>query len=63
MNNPFLNNKQKAKSLTHRDTQTGKSDLKRDKSRKAMPSGKRMSKNGKIYYEGRKNRSDIKNNI
>jgi len=40
--------------------QTGKRiDLKADKKRKAMPPGKRISKSGKIYYEGRKNRTDI----
>jgi len=47
------------KSLTRRDTQTGKSNLKRDKARKSMPPGKRVSKTGKIYYEARKNRSDL----
>ncbi len=47
------------KSLTRRDTQTGQSNLKRDKARKAMPPGKRISKTGKTYYEARKNRSDI----
>ncbi len=47
------------KSLTRRKTQTGTSNLKRDRARKAMPSGKRISKTGKIYYEGRKNRSDL----
>ena len=39
-------------------TQVGKTDRKRDMKRKAMPPGKRISKNGKIYYERRKNRSD-----
>jgi len=47
------------KSVEKRDTQTGKSDKKRDKVRKAMPPGKRISKTGKIYYEARKNRSDL----
>ena len=54
---------QKPKSLTQRKNQTGKSDYQRDKTRLAMPSGKRLSKNNKIYYEGRKNRSDLKNKI
>jgi hypothetical protein len=40
--------------------QTGKRiSLEADKKRKAMPPGKRISKNGKIYFEGRKDRSDI----
>ncbi len=48
-----------SKSLTRKDHQTGTSDLKRDRARKAMPSGKRRSKTGKIYWESRKNRSDV----
>ncbi len=47
------------KSLKRRNTQTGTSNIKRDKVRKAMPPGKRRSKSGKIYYEARKNRSDL----
>lgn len=39
--------------------QTGtRVSIPRDLSRKAMPSGKRMSKAGNIYWETRKNRSD-----
>ena len=42
------------------DHQTGKiKSLKRDKLIKAKLPGKRKSKTGKIYYEYRKNRSDI----
>lgn len=41
--------------------QTGKrKSLKRDEGLKAMFSGKRISINGKIYYEYRKNRTDVK---
>jgi hypothetical protein len=47
------------KSLSRRGEQTGKSDIKRDRKRKAMPPGKRRSKTGKIYYESRRNRSDL----
>lgn len=47
------------KSVTRRTTQTGTSIKSKDKKRKAMPPGKRISKNGKIYYEARKNRSDL----
>ena len=47
------------KSLTKRNDQVGKTNISRDKKRKAMPPGKRISKTGKIYYEGRKNRSDL----
>jgi len=39
--------------------QTGKwIDIPRDAGRKAMLPGKRISKNGKVYWETRKNRSD-----
>jgi len=31
-----------------------------DLRKSAMKPGKRISKNGKVYYEGRKNRSDLK---
>jgi hypothetical protein len=40
--------------------QRGKSNKERDEVRKALLSGKRMSKNGNIYWETRKNRSDGK---
>jgi hypothetical protein len=43
--------------------QVGKSDALRDKVRKALTPGKRISKNGNVYWETRKNRSDDKNNI
>ena len=35
-----------------------KGNRKADKKRQALPPGKRISKNGKIYYEYRSNRSD-----
>ena len=38
--------------------QIGTTNEKRDKSRKAMKPGKRVSKKGNIYYEYRRNRSD-----
>ncbi len=47
------------KSVTRKEHQTGKSNIKRDKVRKAMPPGKRISNKGKEYYESRKNRSDL----
>ncbi|MEM4501551.1 MAG: hypothetical protein QW512_05410 [Thermofilaceae archaeon] len=41
--------------------QTGKrSSLKLDRKRKALPPGKRRSKSGKIYWETRRNRTDLK---
>ena len=41
--------------------QTGKiHDLKRDYGRKALMPGKRISKNNKIYWETRVNRTDSK---
>lgn len=38
--------------------QIGKTDYERDVTRKALLSGKRISKNGNTYWETRKNRSD-----
>ena len=44
--------------------QTGKSkDVERDKKLKALPPGKRRSGRGKIYYEYRQNRSDLKGGV
>ena len=39
--------------------QTGTSDKKKDSARKALTPGKRISKSGKVYWETRKNRSDV----
>lgn len=41
-------------------TQKGKVDKERDKERKALLPGKRISKTGKIYWESRASRSDSK---
>ena len=49
--------------LTRTKKQTGKSNISLDKARFALPAGKRKSKTGKIYYEYRKNRSDIKDMV
>lgn len=49
-----------AKVIKVRDRQIGRSSKKRDAPRKALKPGKRKSRNGKIYYENRKNRSDKK---
>ena len=49
----------KRKNIGLRKDQVGKSNYARDVVRKALASGKRISKNGKIYYEARKNRSDL----
>jgi len=50
----------KPKVVYSKKRQTGKRlDLEADKKRKALPSGLRISKNGKKYYEYRKNRTDI----
>jgi hypothetical protein len=38
--------------------QVGTSDKERDSKRTALKPGKRISKNGKVYWETRKNRSD-----
>jgi hypothetical protein len=40
--------------------QTGKSNLKKDRQRHALAPGKRISRSGRIYYEYRKNRSDLR---
>ena len=43
-----------------RQRQTGhRISLEADRKRTAMPSGKRISKEGKPYYEYRKNRADL----
>ena len=38
--------------------QTGSSSTAKDRARKALPPGRRVSKAGNVYYERRKNRSD-----
>jgi hypothetical protein len=40
---------------------TGKTDLKRDAQREAQHPGKRKSITGKVYYENRRNRTDLDN--
>jgi len=50
--------KDQSKSLSVRP-QIGKSITKIDAKRKALAPGKRRSSAGNIYYEGRKNRSDV----
>jgi len=45
------------------DFQRGRSKTSIDKKRKAMKPGKRKSKNRKIYYEYRKNRSDLREKV
>lgn len=46
------------KKLVKELPQRGKSNLKRDRVRVALPPGKRVSASGNIYWETRKNRSD-----
>jgi len=55
--------KNKTKTLKESAHQIGKSIKAIDIKRKAFAPGKRMSKTGKIYYENRKNRSDLKDNL
>lgn len=38
--------------------QTGSSSTAKDRARKALPPGRRVSRTGRVYYERRKNRSD-----
>ena len=51
-----INQKKVVKNLGY---QVGRSNLPVDKSRTALAPGKRISKNGKVYWETRKNRSDM----
>jgi hypothetical protein len=55
----LLKDRRKPKVKTIASHQTGKTNIKRDKARNALPAGKRISKFGKVYYEYRKNRSDL----
>jgi len=48
------------RNLKYKKHQTGQSNPEVDSKRKALLAGKRMSKNGKIYFEYRKNRSDLR---
>ena len=50
--------KKKPQVVYKKDIQHGSTNIYRDKRLTAMPSGKRISKTGKIYYEYRKNRTD-----
>ncbi|WP_020532963.1 hypothetical protein [Flexithrix dorotheae] len=50
-------------SLKTVNRQAGGSNTFYDKLANALPPGKRLSRNGKIYHEVRKNRSDRKGNI
>ena len=50
----------KGKTIKYEDSRTGKTIRIKDLKRSALTPGKRISKNGKIYYEKRKNRSDLK---
>lgn len=51
----------KPTTLKYKKHQIGKSNKLRDAGRNALTPGKRISKTNKIYYEYRKNRSDLKN--
>lgn len=53
----------KPKVLYKAKHQTGKSVKEIDEKRDALPPGKRISKTGKIYYEYRKNRSDLRGRV
>lgn len=47
--------------MKYRPRQTGKrKDLALDRKRRAKKPGRRVSKNGNVYYENRRNRSDVK---
>ena len=59
MDEDFINLRSKRKNLRVLK-QVGKSDKVRDEERKSLVPGKRISKTGKIYWESRKNRTDMK---
>jgi len=58
--NPVGFKEPKSKVAMVSEHQTGKTTKSIDKKRKALPPGKRISKNGNIYYEMRANRSDLR---
>ena len=55
--------KDKSRVLTKGKYQVGKTHKIADAKRYAMPSGKRRSKAGNIYYEYRKNRTDMNGSV
>lgn len=57
----ILFNRIEAKNLRQLPQVKNTKDIVRDLSREAVMPGKRISKNGKIYWETRQNRSDMKN--
>jgi hypothetical protein len=54
--------KSKYRILSKTKKQVGKSKIALDRHYQALPSGKRVSKFGKVYYEHRKNRTDSNRN-
>ncbi|HJX50994.1 MAG TPA: hypothetical protein VJ438_06035 [Candidatus Nanoarchaeia archaeon] len=48
------------RNLKYKEHQIGKTNIAIDKKRKALMPGKKISKTGKVYYEYRKNRIDLK---
>jgi hypothetical protein len=45
--------------IVRRLSQTGKTSVPVDRTLKALPPGKRISATGHVYWETRKNRSDV----
>ena len=54
-----LFNSGSGKTIKYEDTRTGKSNIPIDRRRNALLSGKRISKNGNVYYEKRVAHSDL----
>jgi hypothetical protein len=52
--------KNQRRNLKYKEHPIGKSNKSIDAKRDALLMGKRLSKNGNIYYEYRKNRGDLK---
>jgi phage-related protein len=60
----FRRRRRYARVLKAVNYQTGsRKSTKADKQRKALKPGKRMSKRGRIYWETRKTRSDLKGRL
>lgn len=56
--------KSKRRIISTYKRQTGqRKSIKADKRRKALPPSKRVSRTGKVYYERRKNRSDLRGRL
>lgn len=51
--------RRRGKTLIPDRRQTGRTTARKDRPRDALSPGKRLSRNGRLYYERRRNRSDL----